>query len=94
MQFDVWGIIPTMLNVDDPRPAAQQLDSGYQHGGGWRPFTKFTFDQKAATLTYPGDPPMRPLSIMSFRDETLMMFESAWVVILQKDGRWEVSRMD
>ena len=31
------GFIPTFLHVDDPRPAAEQIDAAYQHGGGWKP---------------------------------------------------------
>jgi hypothetical protein len=32
------GSLPKMLNEHDPRPAREQLDAGYRHGGGWSPF--------------------------------------------------------
>lgn len=89
-----WGFIPAMLDEGDPRPARNQLDKGYRHGGGWLPFKGFAFDVDLKQLQYPGDPPMHPLGILHFRAEKLYIFESSWVVIVQPDGVWEVARMD
>jgi hypothetical protein len=89
------GIIPHWLDKDDPRKAAEQLDQHYQHGGGWQPFKGFTYKPKRGhTLTYPGDPPMHPLGFMKFRDEMIVWYPHAWVMILQKDGTFEICRMD
>lgn len=92
--LDDWGLIPDFLDTDDPRPAREQINENYAHGGGWQAFDKFTFDVENEILTYPGDPPMRKISTMIFRDEQLHMFESAWVVILQQNGSWEAARLD
>ena len=34
------GFLPMMLDDEDPRPAAEQLNETYAHGGGWMPFGK------------------------------------------------------
>ncbi len=86
-----WGVIPEFLNENDRRSAKAQFNDKYI--GGWHHFPKFKFDAEH-NLKYPGDPVMRPLSVMFFRDEVLYIYESAWVVIMQLDGSWEVSRMD
>jgi hypothetical protein len=87
-----WGVIPTFLDHTDPRPAAEQFDAKYI--GGWNPFEGFTFDVATSTLRYPGDPPMQPISAIKFGDELIILFPSAWVLILQFDLTWQISRMD
>lgn len=88
------GIIPLMLSEVDPRPAKDQLHSGYLHGGGWRPFEGFTLDPETLDLNYPGDPPTKAAARITLRDETIVVYEHAWVMILQKDGSYEIARMD
>ena len=90
--FAVLGFIPGMLSELDPRPAREQLDSGYQHGGGWRPLSGWT--REGVKIRYPGDDPLTPLSWGLLRDEAILVYESAWVMILQRDGSFEVGRMD
>lgn len=87
------GEIPFWLDEDDPRPAREQLDSHYQHGGGWLPFDGFKLDRNM-TLTYPGDPPMKPFAFMLLREEKIVFYPHAWVMILQPDGTFEICRMD
>jgi hypothetical protein len=90
---DVWGFIPSFLYADDPRPAREQFNERYV--GGWMPGPPgLVFDFDTVTLTYPGDPPMTPISAMQFRTEWVLLFPSDWVLILQQDGSWEVARMD
>jgi hypothetical protein len=91
---DFLGFIPQFLSPADPRPAAEQLDANYQHGGGWRPMTGWTFDPLTNRLSYPGDPPLTPAAVGYLRDEVILVYPHAWVLILQKDGSFEVSRMD
>jgi hypothetical protein len=91
---DIWGLIPYWLDPEDPRPAAKQLDEHYQHGGGWRPQPGFKLDPKTKRVEYPGDPPFVPLALMRFRDETLIMYQYSYLLILQKDGTFEICRMD
>jgi hypothetical protein len=91
--FDVWGYIPGFLRDDDPRPAREQFNERYS--SGWVPGPPgLSFDFDTATLSYPGDPPMTLISAMLFRDEVILLFQSSWVLILQRDGSWEVARMD
>jgi hypothetical protein len=87
------GLLPSMLNEKDPRPAKEQLDAGYRHGGGWQPFAGFKLTNKNM-LMYPGDPPTRPLAQVKLRDELIILFEHAWVAVIQPDRSFEVCRMD
>lgn len=88
------GLLPQMWDVTDPRPARVQAADNYAHGGGWSPFKGFKFDAVKQVLTYSGDPPMRALAYAQLRDETIIVYDYAWVMILQKDGSFEISRMD
>lgn len=88
------GLIPDMLRTDDPRPAREQFDAAYAHGGGWLPFRGFKFNAKNQSITYPGDPSLRPLARGKLRDETILIYPNAWVGILQPNGDFEVARMD
>jgi len=93
---EMLGLIPMWLSEDDPRPAKEQLHENYLHGGGWMPFSGFTMAdaEDLYWLLYPDDPPTRSLAMCKLRDETIIMYAHAWVAILQKDGSFEVSRMD
>lgn len=90
---DALGFIPMFLSEHDPRPAAEQFNDAYAHGGGWRPFHGFTV-LPSGSLQYPGDPPMRPLAEAKLRDEVIRVYDYAWVSITQPDGSVEISRMD
>lgn len=87
------GYIPGFLSEQDTRSAREQLDSNYSHAGGWNPFPGFTMKPNG-DLQYPGDPPTRLLAETKLRDETIRFYEHAWVAIVQKDGSYEISRMD
>jgi hypothetical protein len=87
-----WGLIPGFLDESDERGAREQFNARYI--AGWQPFEGFTFDPDTEILSYPGDPPMKALSIMMFRNEIIMLFPSAWVMVLQPDNTWEICRMD
>lgn len=89
---DDWGFIPTFLDLDDPRPAAEQFQSHYI--GGWNPFEGFTFDIDSGVISYPEDPPMKVRSCIQFRDELILLFDFSWVLIMQPDLSWQISRMD
>ena len=92
--IDDVGLIANFVSDDNPDPAAKQFDDNYQHGGGWRPFKGHKFDPMTLELSYPGDPPMEPVATTNLRDEIIYVYPYAWVLILQKDGSFEVSRMD
>ena len=87
------GFIPTFLDEDDPRPAAEQFQERYVHGG-WRNQSGFKEGNVRYSLHYPGDPPLYPIAAMKLRDETIMVYDYAYVAIWQKDGTFEACRMD
>lgn len=86
------GFIPTFLDLDDPRPAAEQFQERYVWGG-WRHQDGFTAASRFC-LNYPGDPMMRPIAAIPFRDEMVMIYRHGYVAIWQKDGTFEACRMD
>jgi len=87
------GLLPMMLSEYDPRPAREQFDANYQHGGGWDPMKGFTLHD-GNSLSYPGDPPLIPLAITKLRDELIVFYQYSWVAIIQPDRSFEVCRMD
>lgn len=88
------GYLPGFLSEADPRPAKEQIDENYAHGGGWRPFGSWKLDPRTLTLRYPGDPPMRPLAVTRLHNEHIYFYEHAMLLILQADGSFEVARVD
>jgi hypothetical protein len=94
----VVGTIPNGLSENDPADAVTQLDNSYQHGGGWRDFPGFTLVDRVQPngprLEYAGDPPTRAVAQWKLRDERIVLFEHAWVAVIQPDGAFRVSRMD
>lgn len=88
------GLLPSFINPRDGRGAIEQLDSNYQHGGGWTNIPGFMLDTKTFIMQYPGDPPFEPLAKATLRDETILFYDHALVGVLQKDGSFQVSRID
>lgn len=86
------GFLPGFLSEEDPRPAREQIDANYSHGGGWRPLAGWTREE--LTITYDGDPPMVPFAMAFLRDEKLFFYPYSQVMIIQKDGSFEVARID
>jgi hypothetical protein len=92
---DMLGFIPSMISEDDERPAAEQFNSNYAHGGGWRPMDKWKLDPDGCAITYPGgDPPLKPLALAVLRDELILVYPYAWVAIVGKTGSFQVARLD
>lgn len=87
------GFIPSFLDDADPRGAREQIAENYAHGGGWSPFPGFEMLSNG-NLQYPGVSPTRLLWELKFRDETVRVYESTWVAVIQADGTWEVNRLD
>lgn len=92
MTYEHLGFIPGWLDEDDPRPAKEQLNSGYAFGG-WQPFKGFTLNRDNS-LSYPGDPPMKPMAVALLRDEMIVFYPHSWVGIIQSNRSFEVCRMD
>ena len=95
MTHGMLGWIPRWLDEDDPDPAWKQIDKHYQHGGGWHPGIdpKLTIN-KALGLCYPEDPIQPLLAKCQLRDETILFYPHAFVAIMQKDGSYEICRVD
>ena len=91
--LDMLGYLPEMISERNPKPAREQFDTNYQHGGGWTPFKGFSM-LPDGNLSYPGDPPTRLLAETQLRDETIRFYEHSWVAIIQTDGTYEICRMD
>jgi hypothetical protein len=89
---DDLGLLPGMIDQKDPRPAKEQFDANYSHGGGWRPIKGLMI--KGFVLHYPGDPPLEPIAMWPLRDEMIVVYRYDIVAIFQKDGSFEVARMD
>lgn len=88
------GIIPTFLNENDPKTAAQQFNDNYVFGG-WSPSgaDKWSLDDDMS-LNYSGDDTLIPRAMMHLHDENIYVYDYALVCIVQLDGSFEVSRMD
>jgi hypothetical protein len=93
MTAEHFGMLLYMLDDKNPRPAREQLDAGYGHGGGWRPFKGHTLNEDQQ-LCYPGDPPMALLARTKLREEVILLHDCSWVTIVQPDGSHETCRMD
>jgi hypothetical protein len=93
VRVEMLGMIPEFLSERNPEPAKIQLDRNYRHGGGWSPMEGFKLG-KDMSLSYPGDPPMKPWAEAALRDELIYIYPHAWVMILQPDMSFEVARMD
>jgi hypothetical protein len=90
---DSVGLIPSFLDAADSRPAAEQFDAHYQHGGGWRPVPGFEL-QGGRILHYPGDPPLHPLAMIVLPGELVLIYPYGFVAVIQPGGAFEVARMD
>lgn len=89
------GYIPGFLDEKDPRPAAEQINEAYAHGGGWRPFHGFTVSEDRMRLISEGDPDMNALAITFFHGkEAIIFYEYEWLAIFQVDGSVEIARIN
>lgn len=88
------GFLPQIFSDSDPRPAKEQAEANYAHGGGWRPQEGWMLSPDLMTANYPGDPPQHALASTSVGDEVLVLFPYGYVAIIQPDGSFEMSRMD
>jgi hypothetical protein len=96
---DVFGEVPEFLDPTDPRPAREQFNERYAHGGGWRPMKGWRLSKDNVLQYSYGDsggeePPLRPLAQTKLRKELIVLYEHSWVAIIQEDRTFEVSRMD
>jgi len=95
--LDLVGYTPQFLDSSNPDDAVAQLHTNYGHGGGWHDMRGFTLDESnpdAPLLRYPDDPPTEAVAYWKLRDERIILFDHAWVAVVQPGGSFRVSRMD
>lgn len=90
---DHLGFIPSFVSAIDPRPAVEQFDERYSAGGGWHDFKGFRMLSNG-NLKYPGDPETVLLYEATLHAETIRVYESAWVAVVQPGGSFAVARLD
>jgi len=94
---EMLGWIPGWLNINDPDPIWKQIDKRYKHGGGWHTSgskEQTTLRERDNALLHPEDPPQLPLARAALRDEEILFYPYAFVVIKQKGGEWDLCRVD
>lgn len=97
---EVWGYLPSFLSVESEESVASQFDEGYKFAGGWSPWKDFkllgiepdVFDPIVLMDKYGEE--YQFIDAMVFKGETIMLFTSQMVAIVQLDGSFEVCRMD
>lgn len=91
----VAAFLVDIFDAKDPRPAREQAQERYAHGGGWNPIAELELTA-SGKLKYPGDPPFGELSraYLPLTQEVLILFDYGFVAIIQKDDSYEVARMD
>lgn len=87
------GYIPSFLSADSDDSIQEQLDAAYVTG--WRP-TKadVRLDEETWMLHFSNDPPLHPVGACALNGSILVLYEHAWVLVMDTDGDWEVCRMD
>jgi hypothetical protein len=88
------GMLINWIDQDDPRGAAEQLDSHYPYGGFKQyPMTGFRVEREKC-LKYPGDPLLKPMATAKLRDEVICFYDCEIVAVFQKDGSYVAARFD
>lgn len=87
------GFIPTFLDLDDPRPAKEQIAERYV--SGWFPFEGHNLNiEDGMILTFEDDPPMWPIAFAVMHDDLVFVYPHGWTMLFHKDGKWEIARLD
>jgi hypothetical protein len=86
------GYLPNFISDNDNRSAKEQIDDRYI--SGWHEFKGFDMNPETNALIYPGNPDYPPLWSRKLREETIILYQHSWVAIVQKDGSFEVARID
>jgi hypothetical protein len=54
----------------------------------------WSYNPAAKTIKFPGDPAYRALASADIHGELVIVYEHAWVCIVQPNGEFAVTRMD
>lgn len=98
-EYDVTDIVGARIlcwDANDPRPAIEQHDERQMGNGAWSDFKGFKFDPEKHTLNYSGDPALKPWAVadLPLTAQTIYVYQSAWVCIVDNDGSFTVDRRD
>jgi len=92
--MDYLGYLGGFLVLEDERPAAEQINERYGHGGGWFPMKNWVMDPITFKIQYPGDPPLRYVASTNLREERIFLYPHGIVTIVQPDGTFQTARID
>lgn len=91
------GLIPDIIRESDPRSAKEQISERYI--GGWRKAIPGFKMLPNGNMDYPGDPEL-PIYFETIlhkgkaNQETLRLYESAFLAIIQTDDAYEICFID
>lgn len=92
---EMMGMVSGWISEGNPEPAAKQIDAMYRHGGGWHPLQGWQLvDKQTGKMKYPGDPALLPIASAKLREERIFAYPHAWFCVVQKDGSFEMARID
>jgi hypothetical protein len=98
LNYDSLGHIPSFLHIDDERPAKEQIDANYQHGGGWREANTDghwkLIPERKQLQGHPDDEPYNLIASCWVGDDQVHLYDSAWCAIVHADGSMSVARLD
>lgn len=94
-RFAAWGYIVGMIHPNNDEPLWKQIDRNYQHGGGWRPQDKWSFEERDGVMyaQYPGDPELEEIDRLRIGDETLHLFPHSYILWTKGDEK-QMARCD
>jgi hypothetical protein len=94
------GVLDRIFRNGDPRPAKEQIEDRYYHGGGYRPIPGFRLER--GSIVYPGDPEngeddevYEPIAFTALNStELIVLYQSGFVRVSQTNGDFDIVRMD
>jgi hypothetical protein len=91
-RMEYLGFIPEIIRAYDPKPVRAQIAERYAHG--YDPIPHWTLSSESNNIQYPGDEPLVPRAQLQVRDELVLVYDYAFVAIVQQNGDFAVQRMD
>ena len=86
------GFLPEIFLPEDRRKATDQANERYV--SGWEPQDGWVVNIRTGEAQYPGDPAVMPVAATIQNAETILLYPSSYVCIIQPDGSYEMARMD
>ena len=89
---DCVGIIPSFLSAGSELSFKDQIINAYV--GTWYNTLNFEFNVNDFSIRYPEDPKLPLLAMVFRKGEAMFIYPSGWVMIIQQDMTFEISRVD